>query len=237
MRTARVIRTPRIGLAEAWGIQCEIARARRQDDAGTVIWLLEHDPTYTTGRHGERSDLWLDDSELEERGARFVRLDRGGQMTWHGPGQTTAYVIANLRELTRGSVRRFVDALVAATADAATAMGVPDARADLDSHGVYVDGRKIGSVGIRVTHGVSLHGLALNRDPDLEWLAPMTACGAPGVPATSLLAEGARTDRALTEAALVDALSRRLDLVCPEPTTLDELEASDLSREAALPTK
>lgn len=236
MRNARVVRTRRIGLVEAWAIQREIAQSRRERDAETVIWMLEHDPIYTTGRHGARSDLWLDDSELEERGARFVRLDRGGQMTWHGPGQTTAYVIGNLRELTRGSVRRFVDALVAATADAAVAMGVPNARADLDSHGVYVDGRKIGSVGIRISSGVSLHGLALNREPDLSWLAPMTACGAPGVPATSLLADGARADRALTEAALVDALSQRLDLVC-STTTLDELLAVDLSREAGLPTK
>jgi lipoate-protein ligase B len=105
MRIAHVLETPRIGVVEAWETQLRLADLCRQGLIGTVIWLLEHEPTYTTGRHGLRSDLVLDDARLAKTGARFVRLDRGGQMTWHGPGQATAYVIGDLRELTRGSVR------------------------------------------------------------------------------------------------------------------------------------
>ena len=236
MRIAHVLETPRIGVVEAWETQLRLADLCRQGLIGTVIWLLEHEPTYTTGRHGLRSDLVLDDARLAKTGARFVRLDRGGQMTWHGPGQATAYVIGDLRELTRGSVRDFVSALVEATADAAVALGVTDARPDRERHGVYVEERNLGIIGVRVTGGLSLHGLALNRDPDPKWFMPMTACGAPGVPSTSLHAEGGNPDRGQTDAALVHALAARLRLT-DEPARLEELLARGLSPEAALPTK
>ncbi len=234
MRSAYVIRTSRIGLVEAWGIQRALADARRAGELLDVIWLLEHDPVYTTGRHGPRGDLWLSDAELAARGASFVQLDRGGQMTWHGPGQTTAYVIAGLRELTGGSVRSFVAALVEATAHAAEGMGVSGIRADHADHGAYVQTRKLGSVGVRVSGGVSLHGLALNRDPDLDWYAQMTACGAPGVPATSLAAEGASPDRTTTESRLLDALADQLQLV-PEPAELDDLLETTSAGKQRLP--
>ena len=128
-------------------------------------------------------------------------------MTWHGPGQTTGYVIADVRA--HGGVRRFVSALVGAMADAS---GVPDAAPGDDAMGLYVHGRKLGSVGIRVNGGISTHGLALNRDPDLTWFARMSACGAPNVPATSIAAEGGDPDRHRVEAALAEALADRLGL-------------------------
>ncbi|MFM8828261.1 MAG: lipoyl(octanoyl) transferase LipB [Actinomycetota bacterium] len=209
-RPALLARSERVGYIEAWDEQRRLADLVRSGDSPAVVWLLEHDPVYTHGRHGTRDDLFVDDATLAALGATCLASDRGGQMTWHGPGQVTGYVISDLR---RGpGVRRFVQALVDAMTDACHACGVPGAVSDHDAMGTYFDGRKLGSVGIRVAEGVSMHGIGLNVDPDLAWFARMSACGAPDVPATSIAAEGGSPDRAVVEAALADALAARLDL-------------------------
>lgn len=205
----------RIDYERAWARQRELAARRARDEIDDVVWLLEHPPVYTYGRHGSRADLYLDDDSLRELGATCVHSDRGGQMTWHGPGQTTGYVIADVRR--HGGVRRFVAALVGAMGDAC---GVPGAAAGDDAMGLYVGGRKLGSVGIRVSGGISTHGLALNRDPDPAWFARMSACGAPDVPTTSIALEGGDPDRHRVETALAAALARRLGLTLPDPLTI-----------------
>lgn len=204
---ALLLTSARIDYEDAWERQRELAERRAAGAIPDVVWLLEHPPVYTYGRHGSRADLFLDDDMLARLGATCVHSDRGGQMTWHGPGQTTGYVIADVRA--HGGVRRFVAALVGAMADAS---GVPDAAAGDDAMGLYVHGRKLGSVGIRVNGGISTHGLALNRDPDLTWFARMSACGAPDVPATSIAAEGGDPDRDRIETSLAEALADRLGL-------------------------
>jgi lipoyl(octanoyl) transferase len=172
---------------------------------------------YTTGRHGRREDLFLSDDALAAAGAEFVASDRGGEMTWHGPGQSVGYAVCDLRP--GGRVRAFVAALVGAMADAAA---LPGARPGDDAMGLYLGGRKLGSVGIRVSGGITAHGLALNRDPDLEPFRLMTACGAPGVEATSIAAEGGDPARERVDRALADALAERLGLRL-EPARLEEL--------------
>ena len=210
-RPARMRRTGRIGYHEAWREQQVIAERVGDGTSPTVIWLLQHDPVYTYGRHGTRDDLWIDDQALAALGASCVATDRGGQMTWHGPGQVTGYVLMDLR---RGpGVRRFVQALVDSMTDACHACGVPGAVSDHDAMGTYVEGRKVGSVGIRVREGVSMHGVGLNADPDPAWFARMSACGAPEVATTSIAAEGGDGARAAVEDALTQALAARLDLV------------------------
>ena len=209
-RPARLRRTGRIGYHEAWREQQVIAERVGDGTSPTVIWLLQHDPVYTYGRHGTRDDLWIDDQALAALGASCVATDRGGQMTWHGPGQVTGYVLMDLR---RGpGVRRFVQALVDSMTDACHACGVPGAVSDHDAMGTYVEGRKVGSVGIRVREGVSMHGVGLNADPDPAWFARMSACGAPEVATTSIAAEGGDGARAAVEDALTQALAARLDL-------------------------
>lgn len=204
---ALLLTSDRIGYHEAWDRQRTLAERRAVNAIPDVVWLLEHPPVYTFGRHGSREDLFVDDGTLARLGATCVHSDRGGQMTWHGPGQTTGYVIADVRA--HGGVRRFVAALVGAMADAS---GVPGAAPGDDAMGLYVEGRKLGSVGIRVSGGVSTHGLALNRDPDLVWFARMSACGTPDVAATSIAAEGGDPDRERVETALAAALADRLGL-------------------------
>ena len=208
MTTAQVMRTERIGYLDAWDEQRRLADAVR-GGAAPVIWLLEHDPVYTYGRHGTRADLFITDEVLAGMGATCVQSDRGGQMTWHGPGQATGYVMMDLRGM---GVRRFVCALVDAMTDACHACGVPTAESDHERMGTYVEGRKIGSVGIRVAQGISMHGIALNRDPDMQWFEIMSACGAPDVQATSIAQEAGTPDRPAVEAELEQALQTRLGL-------------------------
>ncbi len=223
MRPGRLVRSELVGYREAWEAQRRLAAARASGAIPDVLWVLEHPPTFTTGRHGRREDLFLDDAALAAAGAEVVATDRGGQMTWHGPGQSVLYAICDLRPARR--VRGFVAALVGAMGEAAA---VPGATPDDDAMGLYVDGRKLGSVGIRVRSGISTHGLALNREPDLDWFRLMTACGAPDVAATSIAAEGGDPDRGRVEAALATALARRLDLDL-EPASLEEIAGSPLA--------
>lgn len=216
-RPALLVRSERIDYRDAWEAQRRLAAARERGAVPDVVWLLEHPPTFTAGRHGRREDLFLSDAALAAAGATFVPVDRGGQMTWHGPGQSVAYAICDLRP--GGRVRAFVAALVGAMGDAA---GLDSAAPGADAMGLYAGGRKLGSVGIRVRSGVTTHGLALNRDPDLDWFRIMTACGAPDVEATSIAAEGGDPARARVETALAAALAERLGLRL-EPAALDEL--------------
>jgi lipoate-protein ligase B len=219
VRPGLLVRTTRIGYAPSWDLQRRLAAARAGGRIPDVVWLLEHDPVYTVGRHGTREDLFASDAQLAAMGAEFHAIDRGGQMTWHGPGQTTGYAILDLRPGAR--VRGFVDALVGAMADAADAAGVAGTEPG-DATGLYREGRKLGSVGIRVREGVTTHGLALNRSPSMHWYALMTACGAPDVAATSVAAEGGDPDRERLEAALADALGERLGLRL-EPAPLEAI--------------
>lgn len=218
--TAALVMTDRMDYLAAWEVQKRLVAARREGLIPDVVWMLEHPPTYTYGRHGARTDLFVDDDTLAELGAVCVASDRGGQMTWHGPGQSVGYAIVDLRPA--GAVRRFVEAMTGAMADAAREAGVDAAVADDAAMGVYVEGRKLGSVGIRVSNGITSHGLALNREPDPQWFMRMTACGAPDVASTSLAIEGGRTDRSDVDHAVAGALARRLGL------HLAEAELSDL---------
>ncbi len=215
---AFLLTSTRIDYDPAWEHQRALAARRAAGTIPDVVWLLEHPPVYTFGRHGRREDLFVDDDTLMTLGATCVHTDRGGQMTWHGPGQTTGYVIADVRA--HGGVRRFVQALVAAMADASD---IPDATPGADAMGLYVSGRKLGSVGIRVNGGITTHGLALNRDPDPSWFTRMSACGAPEVPTTSIAAEGGDPDRHRVETALAAALAAHLGLAELIPTRLDRL--------------
>jgi lipoate-protein ligase B len=217
-RPGLLVRTARIPYREAWDVQRRLTAARAAGEVPDVLWVLEHPPTYTAGRHGTRDDLHVPDATLEAAGAEFVQVDRGGQMTWHGPGQSVLYGVCDLRPGRR--VRAYVEAMVTAMRDAA---GIPGAAPGADAMGLYVRGRKLGSVGIRVSEGITSHGLALNRDPDLDWFALMTACGAPGVAATSIAAEGGDPDRARVDAALAASMAASLDLQLEEATLDDVL--------------
>ena len=142
---------------------------------------------------------------LREMGTELVRIDRGGDITYHGPGQIVAYPIVELKDPL--DLRRYVRILEAAIIDAAASFGVAAAR--LEGHpGIWVDGeRKLAAVGVRVKRGVTTHGLALNVNTDLRWFDEMIPCGIPDKGVTSLAGE---LGHPVPMEEAEDALARRL---------------------------
>lgn len=174
----------RVAYRPTWDLQNELAERRRRREIGDRLLLLEHDPVYTLGRGGDAANLLATPERLAAIGAELVRIDRGGDITFHGPGQLVAYPIVELRDPL--DLRRYVRALETAVIAAAFEFGVrADRREGLP--GVWVDDRrKLAAVGVRVRRGVTTHGLALNVATDLRWFDEMVPCGIPGCEVTSL---------------------------------------------------
>jgi lipoyl(octanoyl) transferase len=182
---------------DVWALQKEVAAARADGTIGDRLLLVEHDPVLTLGRHADEAHVLASPNELAQRGIEVVRVERGGEVTYHGPGQLVAYPILALSR--RGLLLRpFVRALETAMVETCAAFGI--AAAPRDGHPgcwVDVDGdtpRKIGALGIRVERSVSYHGIALNVAPDLDDFALIDACGMPGVVSTSIAVEAGQAD-------------------------------------------
>jgi lipoyl(octanoyl) transferase len=189
---------------EARELQRGLAERRQKGEIGDVLLLLEHPPVYTRGRRSRPEELPMGASWYEAQGIEVRDTDRGGLVTYHGPGQLVAYPIVDLRgygddvhEYVRGLERTMIAALGEAGVRAGTIEGLT---------GVWVATRKIGSIGLHVSRGVTTHGLAVNVSNDLqpfEWVVP---CGIEGVSMTSLTRElGAEQDLGAFAATLVDS--------------------------------
>jgi lipoic acid synthetase len=179
----------RVEYDEAWDLQRAIwegrVSGRTRDD---YLLLLEHDHVYTVGRNGDGSNLLLAPEALEPLGALLRDVDRGGDITYHGPGQLVGYPIQAVRRLPRGydmvgHLRRIEEMLIATLAD----LGV-DAWAEDGYTGVWTASGKIAALGVRVARGVSMHGFALNVEPDLEYFTRIVPCGISDRPVTSIAA-------------------------------------------------
>ena len=188
-----------------WELQDELADQRRGRRIGDRLLLLEHFPVYTLGRGGDESNLLASRERLREIGAELVRIDRGGDITFHGPGQIVAYPIVELKDPL--DLRRYVRTLEAAVIETAAAFGVEAGH--LDRHpGIWVGGeRKLAAIGVRVKRGVTTHGLALNVNTDLRWFDEMIPCGIPDKGVTSLASE---VGQAVPMEAVEDELARQL---------------------------
>lgn len=145
----------------------------RDENAADEIWLVEHNPVFTQGQAGKEEHL------LMTGDIPVVKVDRGGQVTYHGPGQQVLYVLFNLRRLNIG-VRELVTWLEETVIDTLNDFGIK-AYAKADAPGVYVDEKKIASLGLRVRRGCSFHGLALNIDMDMEPFLRINPCGYAGM--------------------------------------------------------
>jgi len=177
----------RVPYRPTWALQDELAERRRRREIGDQLLLLEHDPVYTIGRGGDLANMLATPERLAELSAELVRTDRGGDVTFHGPGQLVAYPIVELRDPL--DLRRYVRALESAVIATAAAFGVVADRVE-GRPGVWVDDRrKLAAVGVRVKRGVTTHGLALNVSTDLDWFAEMIPCGIPDCEVTSLARE------------------------------------------------
>ena len=182
----------RVEYREALALQKRLAAGRAEGRIGDQLLLLEHPAVLTLGRTSDPAHIRADPSALAARGIEIVRVERGGEVTYHGPGQLVAYPIIALSS--RGlMVRPLVRALEAALVATCAAHGAAAARRDghpgcwCDAGGA--DPRKIGALGLRIERGVSYHGIALNVTVDLADFELIDPCGMPGVTSTSIAHE------------------------------------------------
>jgi lipoyl(octanoyl) transferase len=195
----------RIDYREAWAKQKQLVAERADGAIGDRLLLLEHDPVLTLGRQADDTHVLASPRELRRRGIEVIRVERGGEVTYHGPGQLVAYPIIRLGD--RGLlVRPLVNALEEAMIETCADLGVEAFRRD-GHPGCWIDGgtrphRKIGALGLRIERGVSYHGIALNIDPDLRDFELIDPCGMPGLDSTSIAEELGRTAEPPTTAAV-----------------------------------
>ena len=178
----------RLPYAEAVGLQDRVRAARQAGTLPDSLLLLEHDPVYTKGRRTPASDLPMGDDWYRAQGIEVAETTRGGRVTYHGPGQLVGYPIMAIGDVI-AYVRTIETAVIAALADEGLEATVREGLT-----GIWVGERKIGSIGVHVSRGVTMHGFAVNVDCDLqpfEWIVP---CGIDGVRMTSVCAETGRAD-------------------------------------------
>ena len=177
---------------------------RRGEDGDDQLWLLEHDPVFTLGQAGKPEHV------LAPGDIPVVRTNRGGQVTYHGPGQIVAYPLIDLRRRKLG-VREFVHRIEQALIDTLATWNIRALRKE-GAPGVYVDGRKIGALGLRVRRGCSYHGLAFNVDLDPEPFSRINPCRYQGLQVTSVLECGGPASLSEVEDVLVGHLAAQLGL-------------------------
>ncbi len=189
----------RIGYREAWTLQKALLEQRAVGQIEDQLLLLEHDAVLTLGRQANEGHVLASARDLRRRGIEVIRVERGGEVTYHGPGQLVAYPIIRLGD--RGIlVRPLVAALEAAMIATSAELGVQTFRRD-GHPGCWVGGeldrgrphRKIGALGLRIERGVSYHGIALNINVDLRDFDLIDPCGMPGLVSSSIAEELGRT--------------------------------------------
>lgn len=187
-KVCRIIRSDAVPYRKAWEWQTRIADQVRDGAAPETLLLLEHPHTYTRGRLAPDSDLLLDAGTLAARGIELVETDRGGLITYHGPGQLVAYPIIHLRG--RGGPHWYVRTLEQVIIDALNDLGISTTTVD-GLTGVWtMDGqRKIASIGVKIAGGVAYHGFSINVNPDLTMFDGIVPCGIVDRGVTSLSAE------------------------------------------------
>ena len=193
---------------EAWDLQRRLVEERREDRRPDTLVLLEHPPVYTLGRRAETSNVLMDAAALDAAGIDVVEVDRGGDVTYHGPGQLVAYPI--LRLAGTRDVVDYVRTLEAAAIRAVAELGVAATTRE-GLTGVWVGREKLVAIGVRVAAGgITSHGLALNVDPDLTHFGGIVPCGLTSEGVCSLPSLGVPTDMPTARRALADALVAEL---------------------------
>jgi len=213
----------RLGLVEyeeAWAEQKRLVEGAREGRGPTLL-LLEHPPTYTLGARGKDKHVLLGDDALARLGAKVVRIDRGGDVTFHGPGQLVGYPIIDLGAWGQGPLW-YVRSLEATLIQTLARFGIDGQRVP-GRPGVWVRGEKIASIGVHVSRGITSHGFALNVDPDLAYFSHIVPCGLPNVSVTSMA-------RVLGDAPSTDGV---MDAVADAFADVFEIELIDGQRTVA----
>ena len=203
MKEALIRYFPRVDYAPCWQAMRDLTD-QRTADTPDELWVLEHPPVFTLGQAGKPEHV------LNAGDIPVVKTDRGGQVTYHGPGQTVIYLMLDIKRLglgSRGMVTAIEESIIEFLAD----LGIQAASRD-DAPGVYVQGAKIASLGLRIRRGATYHGLAINRDMNLSPWQRINPCGHAGQPMTTLEALGIHLTREDMEQQLVTVLAKRLGL-------------------------
>ena len=183
MPTAWLVECGRLPYGDAWALQRALLAARQTDQIADTLLLLEHPPVITIGRAGHAANILMPREVLASRGFEVFEIERGGDVTYHGPGQLIGYPILNLRVLDEDVVR-FVRLLEATLIRVLETFGIEAARRR-GYPGVWVGEAKIAAIGVAVKRKVTMHGFALNVDPDLSHFTLINPCGL-GKPVTSM---------------------------------------------------
>jgi len=173
-----------IDYQEAWDLQARLAHERAQRLISDQLLLLEHQHVFTFGRRGRTENVLSNDEQITAAGAQLIHSDRGGDVTYHGPGQLVGYPILFLEETERdvpGYVRHLEEAVIRTLADYGIAAG-----RERQYPGVWVGDEKICAVGVKISEWVTLHGFALNVSTDLDFFRHIVPCGIAGKGVTSM---------------------------------------------------
>lgn len=197
----KVRRLGRVAYEPTWRAM-QAFNAARGPDGEDQLWLVEHPPVYTLGLAGRREHV-RDPGDIP-----VVATDRGGQVTYHGPGQALAYPLVDLRRAGLG-VKAMVRGLEQAAIDLLAGYGIEGERRP-GMPGVYVRGAKIAAIGLRIARGCSYHGIAVNVDMDLEPFSRIDPCGYPGLAATRLADLGAGDSMSVVQDRLAARIRARL---------------------------
>ena len=173
----------RIGYKEGLEIQRAVAEARKSNQVGDTLLLVEHPHVITLGRRGKPQDVLVDFESLASLGVAVYETDRGGEVTYHGPGQVVAYPIVNIRHL--GGPRRYVWGLEQIILGVLSDYGIMGQRIT-GMTGVWVADKKVAAIGVRISREVATHGFALNVNTDLSFFEHIIPCGDPDGRATSM---------------------------------------------------
>ena len=168
-------------------LQEKLFKKRQDNEIEDTIILVEHNPVLTLGRSADRHNIIASDEKLESEGIDVVKIGRGGDVTYHGPGQIVGYPIINIRDKKMG-VKDFVYNIEETIIDVCSKYGLDSYRDDINN-GVWIDNKKVTAVGFKVKKWVTMHGFAFNVNTDLEHFKYIVPCGIEGREATSLEAE------------------------------------------------
>ncbi|MCB9378553.1 MAG: lipoyl(octanoyl) transferase LipB [Holophagales bacterium] len=204
----------RVAYDEASRLQVEIREALRRGEGEEHLLLLEHPHVYTLGRNATRADVLWSDARLAGAGVEVHESDRGGQVTYHGPGQLVGYPIVDL-DPDRRDLRRYVRDLSATLVDTLAGYGVESRPGEGERIGVWCDDRKIASIGIHLSRWITTHGFALNVATDLGFFGGIVACGLTDVRTTTLARERGGEAPPLEEVAarFAERFARRFERV------------------------
>ena len=199
----------RVPYREALAFQRRAVETRARDEAPDVLYIVEHDPVLTAGRSGHPENLRAGTDELRRRGIEVVSVERGGDVTYHGPGQIVGYPIVALSGLPGGrDLHRYLRDIEQALIECLSAFGLR-ARRNPPYTGVWVGDSKVAAIGVAVRHWVAFHGFALNLDPDLSHFDLIHPCGIRHLGVASMASLlGAAPPREEVIAKLAEAFSR-----------------------------